>query len=70
MKPRSRSISRFSRAWLDRYAFDATSYAGESKRGERLLVSDHPEWWPAACPDDAEIVGEAAWTVRTLVNRR
>ena len=40
--------------------------ARECEAGERLLASDHPAWAPIALPDDASILGEVAWTARTL----
>ena len=43
--------------------------AGEDETGKRLLVSDHPAWEPVALPDDANILGEIAWTARTLLRR-
>ena len=40
--------------------------ADEAETGRRLLASDHPAWAPIALPDDASILGEVAWTARTL----
>lgn len=40
--------------------------ADESETGERLLASDHPAWAPVVLPGDASILGEVAWTARTL----
>ncbi len=40
--------------------------ADEDETGRRLLASDHPAWAPIALPDDASILGEVAWTARTL----
>lgn len=39
--------------------------AARSADGWRL-ASDHPAWDPAPWPDEAETVGEAVWTARTL----
>ena len=41
--------------------------AGEDEAGERVLVSDNPEHRMTPCPDDAEIIGQVAWTARTLL---
>ena len=43
--------------------------ADESETGERLLASDHPAWAPVVFPSDADILGEVAWTARTLLRR-
>ncbi len=40
--------------------------ADEGETGERLLASDHPAWAPVVFPGDASILGEVAWTARTL----
>lgn len=40
--------------------------ADEDETGKRLLASDHPAWAPIALPGDASILGEVAWTARTL----
>lgn len=40
--------------------------ADEGKTGRRLLASDHPAWAPIILPGDASILGEVAWTARTL----
>ena len=41
--------------------------ADEDETGEQLLASDHPAWAPVAFPDDADILGEVAWSARTLL---
>ncbi len=41
--------------------------AGEDEAGERVLVSDNPAHRMTPCPDDAEIIGQVAWTARTLI---
>ena len=43
--------------------------ADEGETSERVLVSDHPAWAPVAFTDDADILGEVAWTARTLRRR-
>ena len=35
--------------------------------GGWLLVSEHPSWAPIAWPGDAETIGQAVWTARSLV---
>ncbi len=40
--------------------------ADEGETGERLLASDHPAWAPVVFPGDVNILGEVAWTARTL----
>ncbi|MCY3820473.1 MAG: S24 family peptidase [Gammaproteobacteria bacterium] len=40
--------------------------ADEDETGERLLASDHTAWASVVFPDDADILGEVAWTARTL----
>ena len=36
--------------------------AGKDKKGNWLLVSDHPEWKPVPWPDDAKTLGEVKWS--------
>ncbi|MDE0045847.1 MAG: S24 family peptidase [Gammaproteobacteria bacterium] len=43
--------------------------ADEDETGRRRLASDHPAWAPVVFPDDADILGEVAWTARTLRRR-
>ena len=43
--------------------------ADEGETGERLLASDHPAWAPVVFAGDASILGEVAWTARTLLRR-
>ena len=41
--------------------------AGRDESGGWLLLSEHPSWKPAPWPADAETVGQAVWTARSLV---
>ena len=36
--------------------------AGKDKKGNWLLVSDHPGWKPAPWPEDAAVIGEVKWS--------
>ena len=40
--------------------------AARDDRGAWILASDHPGWDSVPWPDDAEIVGHAAWSATTL----
>ena len=35
---------------------------GKDKKGNWLLVSDHPEWKPVSWPKDAVVIGEVKWS--------
>ena len=41
--------------------------AGRGGDGGWLLVSEHPSWGPVPWPADAETIGQAVWTARSLV---
>lgn len=41
--------------------------AGRGDDGRWLLISEHPSWAPAPWPADAETIGQAVWTARSLV---
>lgn len=41
--------------------------AGRNADGKWRLLSEHPSWAPAPWPADAETIGEAVWTARSLV---
>ena len=41
--------------------------AGRDDDGGWLLVSEHPSWAPAPWPADAETIGQAVWTARSLM---
>ena len=41
--------------------------AGRGKDGGWQLCSDNPDWMPVPWSDDADIVGQVIWTVRTLI---
>ena len=40
--------------------------ASENVRGDRELVSDHPNWPDATSPDDVEVIGEVRWVATLL----
>ena len=41
--------------------------AGRDADGGWQLLSEHPSWAPARWPSDAETIGQAVWTARSLV---
>lgn len=41
--------------------------AGRDEDGGWLLLSEHPSWEPAPWPANAETIGQAVWTARSLV---
>ena len=41
--------------------------AGRDPGGRWRLLSEHPSWTPAPWPADAETIGQAVWTARSLV---